>query len=264
MPEERPAVLVTGASRGLGRGIALHVAEMGCSVGINYANNEVAARETVDLCKQRAPHSDQKFVTLKADIASTKGREQLAEDTFSAFGRLDALVNNAGIPPTVRADLTEMTEQSFDDVLATNLRGPHFLTQMVVRHWMKNPSASVLAGGRKIIFVSSVSAVMASVNRGEYCMSKAGLSMAAKLWAARLASEGIQVFEVRPGIMATDMTSSVKQKYDAMIAAGDIPQRRWGDPDDVGKAVKALLSNSFPFSTGSVINVDGGLSLERL
>ena len=264
MPEQKPVVLVTGASRGLGRGIALHVAETGCSVGINFANNEAAAKETVDLCKKRAPHSDQKFVALKADIASTKGREQLVEKTFGELGRLDALVNNAGIPPTVRADLTEMSEQSFDDVLATNLRGPHFLTQIVVRHWMKNPSPPLLDGGRKVIFISSVSAVMASVNRGEYCMSKAGLSMATKLWAARLASEGIQVFEVRPGIMATDMTSGVKQKYDAMIAAGDIPQRRWGDADDVGKAVKALLSNSFPFSTGSVINVDGGLSLERL
>jgi len=264
MSEQRPVVLVTGASRGLGRGIALHVAEMGCSVGINYASNEAAANETVELCKQRAPHPHQKFVALKADIASTKGREQLVEKTLGALGRLDALVNNAGIPPTVRADLTEMTEQSFDDVLATNLRGPHFLTQMVVQRWMKNQTPPLLAGGRKIIFVSSVSAVMASVNRGEYCMSKAGLSMAAKLWAARLASEGIQVYEVRPGIMATDMTSSVKQKYDAMIAAGDIPQRRWGNPDDVGLAVKALLSNSLPFSTGSVINVDGGLSLERL
>ena len=264
MPEQRPVILVTGASRGLGRGIAVHVAEMGCSVGINYANNEAAAKETADLCKQRAPHPDQKFVALKADIASTKGREQLIQKTLAALGTIDGLVNNAGIPPTVRADLTEMTEQSFDDVMATNLRGPHFLTQMVVQYWLKNSQPSSLAGGRKIIFVSSVSAVMASVNRGEYCMSKAGLSMAAKLWAARLASEEIQVYEVRPGIMATDMTSGVKQKYDAMIAAGDIPQRRWGDPDDVGLAVKALLSNSFPFSTGSVINVDGGLSLERL
>jgi NAD(P)-dependent dehydrogenase (short-subunit alcohol dehydrogenase family) len=181
------------------------------------------------------------------------------------YGEIDALVNNAGIAPKVRADMLEAGEESFSELIATNLQGPYFLTQAFAQRWLK-PGAlpSALPHGRKIIFVTSISAETASPGRGEYCVSKAGLSMAAKLWAARLAPEGISVYELRPGIMATDMTSGVKAKYDALLEQGIVPQKRWGTPKDVGLAAKALLAGDFPFSAGSVINVDGGFHMSRL
>jgi NAD(P)-dependent dehydrogenase (short-subunit alcohol dehydrogenase family) len=264
MTESLPVVLITGASRGLGRGIALRVAELGCSIGINYVKNDPAADETIELCKQRQIHDHQRFLRLKADISSGAERSRLVDNTIREFGRIDALVNNAGTGPKVRNDITEMTEQSFDDVLSTNLRGPHFLTQLVARYWLKHEVSPLLPKGFTAIFISSVSAEMASISRGEYCVSKAGLSMVTKLWATRLAGEGIQVLELRPGIMATDMTRGVRPKYAALLAEGVVPQGRWGEPDDVGLAVKAILSGHFPFSTGSVINIDGGLTLPRL
>lgn len=264
MAESLPVVLITGASRGLGRGIAQRVAELGCSIGINYVSNKGAAKETVDLCRKKQSRKEQRFVAIQADINSAEERSNLVKKTIQEFGRIDALVNNAGIGPKERKDITEMSELSFDEVLGTNLRGPHFLTQLVVKHWLKSKAKPLLPGGLAVVFISSVSAEMASIHRGEYCISKAGLSMVAKLWAARLSGEGINVFELRPGIMATDMTSAVKQKYDKMLAEGVVPQRRWGEPDDVGLAVKAILSGHFPFSSGSVINIDGGLTLPRL
>lgn len=264
MPESLPVVIITGASRGLGRGIALRVAELGCSIVVNYARNAEAARETIESCKKRQTNPEQTFLSVRADITVGKDRASLIEKTVKEFGRIDVLVNNAGIGPKERKDITEMTEQSFDEVVANNLRGPHFLTQLVVQKWLKTNDSPLLPGGRTIVFVTSVSAEMASVNRGEYCISKAGLSMVARLWATRLASVHIQVFELRPGIMATDMTAGVKQKYDTAMAGGVVPQRRWGEPDDVGLAVKAILSGSFPFSTGSIVNIDGGLTLPRL
>jgi len=264
MDKSLPVVLITGASRGLGRGIAQRVAELGCSIGIHYASNTAAAKETIDLCKIKQSRKEQKFVAIQADISSDEERRSLVKKMVQEFGRIDALVNNAGIGPKERKDITEMSELSFDEVLGTNLRGPHFLTQLVVKHWFKSKAKPLLPGGLAIVFISSVSAEMASIHRGEYCISKAGLSMVAKLWAARLSGEGINVFELRPGIMATDMTSGVKQKYDKMLNEGVVPQRRWGEPDDVGLAVKAILSGHFPFSSGSVINIDGGLTLPRL
>jgi NAD(P)-dependent dehydrogenase (short-subunit alcohol dehydrogenase family) len=164
----------------------------------------------------------------------------------------------------VRADILDATEDSFDELIAVNLKGPYFLSQAVAKHWLDDGGPSRLGGGHKLVFVTSASAARASINRGEYCVSKAGLAMAVKLWATRLAGDGIQVFEVRPGIMATDMTAAVKDKYDRMIADGLVPQGRWGTGEDVGLAVSALLSGRFPFSTGDVLNVDGGLHLERL
>ena len=264
MAESLPVVLITGASRGLGRGIAQRVAELGCSIGINYASNAAAAKETVDLCRKKQSRKEQRFVAIRADITSDEERRSLVKKMVQEFGRIDALINNAGIGPKERKDITEMSEQSFDEVLGTNLRGPHFLTQLIVKHWLKSKAKPLLPGGLAIVFISSISAEMASIHRGEYCISKAGLSMVAKLWAARLSGEGITVFELRPGIMATDMTSAVKQKYDKMLGEGVVPQRRWGEPDDVGLAVKAILSGHFPFSSGSVINIDGGLTLPRL
>ena len=183
---------------------------------------------------------------------------------FRSFGTLDALVNNAGIAPRVRADILEASEESFDELMATNVRGPYFLTREIARRWLAGPRDTPLPGGRKVVFVTSISAETASTTRGDYCMSKAALSMAAKLWAARLAPEGIPVYEVRPGIMLTDMTSGVKEKYDALLAQGLVPQGRWGTPEDTGKAVRALLEGAFPFSTGGIFDVDGGFHVSRL
>ena len=256
--------LVTGASRGLGRGIAEALSRDGLDVAIHYGSRRTAAEETEAACRKAATRTGQKFVLVAGDIAKTDDRRRIVEETLAAFGRIDALVNNAGIAPRVRADILEATEASFDELIAVNLKGPYFLSQLVARHWLERRGQSALPGGYKLVFVSSASAVRASINRGDYCMSKAGVAMAAKLWAARLAADGAQVYELRPGIMATDMTAAVKEKYDRMIAEGAIPQGRWGTPEDVGRAVSALLKGSLPFSTGDVINIDGGLHLERL
>jgi NAD(P)-dependent dehydrogenase (short-subunit alcohol dehydrogenase family) len=261
---ETPVVLVTGASRGLGRGIALCLARDGKSVAIHYASNRTAADETVAECQKHAIHAGQRFVAVGGDVGKSLDRSRIVSETLSEFGRIDALVNNAGIAPRVRADIVDATEESFDEVIGINLKGPYFLSQAVARTWLERPNASRLSGGYKLIFVSSISAYLASINRGEYCISKAGLAMATKLWATRLATDGIQVFEIRPGIMATDMTAGVKEKYDKLIAEGLVPQKRWGTGDDVGRAVVTLLQGSFPFSTGDVFNVDGGMHLQRL
>ncbi|HEY3913115.1 MAG TPA: SDR family oxidoreductase, partial [Verrucomicrobiae bacterium] len=180
------------------------------------------------------------------------------------LGRLDALVNNAGMAPRVRSDITESSEESYDEVMGVNLKGPYFLSQLAARHWLKHPGQSFLPGGYKLIFITSISANTASVNRGEYCLSKAALAMASQLWATRLANEGVQVFEIRPGIMETDMTAGVREKYDQLIADGLVPQKRWGTPEDVGTSVASILKGGLPFSTGQVISVDGGFHLRRL
>lgn len=258
-------VLVTGSSRGLGRGVAERLAACGHSVAIHYANNRAAAEETAAHCATLAKDPAQTFPIVGGNIGEASGREKLMAETLAAFGgRLDALVNNAGIAPRVRADITEATEEIFDEVIAVNLKGPYFLSQLAVRHWRENPAACRLDGGYKLVFVTSLSANTASVNRGEYCISKAGLAMATQLWAVRLADEGIQVLELRPGIMATDMTAGVKEKYDRLLAEGIVPQKRWGTPSDLGRAVECILAGAFPFSTGDVINVDGGFHLKRL
>ncbi len=263
MPEP-PVVLVTGASRGLGRGIAVRLAEMGMSAVINYAGNERAARDTLDRCRAVCSSPDQQFVPLQANLALAADRERLVRETLAACGRIDALVSNAGVGPRVRNDMTGTTEASFQEVMQTNLTGAFFLTQRVVAYWLEAGPKPLLPHGFKIVFNTSISAASASTNRPEYCISKAGLSMAAQLWAVRLAAEGIQVYEIRPGIMATDMTAGVRPKYDAMIAEGRVPQRRWGTPEDAGLAVGALLSGAFPYSTGAVIYLDGGLHLRTL
>jgi len=257
-------VLITGASRGLGRGIAIEAAAQGLSVAINYVSNRGAADETSALCRKVAPDPAQVFLPVAGDVGNTQARIAIVEAALAAFGRIDALVNNAGIAPRVRADITEATEESFEELIRTNLQGPYFLTQRVVNHWLAAKYESRLHGGFKVIFVTSISADTASVNRGDYCISKAGVSMASQLWAARLADEGIQVIEVRPGIMATDMTAGVKEKYDRLIADGLVPQRRWGTAEDVGRAVRAVLGGAFAYTTGSVIHVDGGFNMRRL
>jgi len=266
MAETVPVALVTGASRGIGRGIALELARIGFSVAINYANNRASAEECRKLCVQASPSGTQAtFETIQADISRSEERRKLLEVVRQRFGWIDLLVNNAGVAPRVRADVLETTEESFDRLLAVNVKGPYFLTQAVANLWLSSPGELQSRKRKpKIVIISSLSAYAASVNRGDYCVSKAALSMLTPLFAVRLAEYGIHVYEIRPGVIATDMTGPVKEKYDKMIAAGLTPIKRWGTPEDVGRAVAAIAEERFPFSTGEVINVDGGFHLHRL
>ncbi|MBE7499967.1 MAG: SDR family oxidoreductase [Verrucomicrobiales bacterium] len=293
-----PVALITGASRGIGRGIALELARLGYHLVINFAGNRAAADQTAADCRSAAAEQAHTIQAepCQADIAIPADRERLIEFTRATFHRLDLLVNNAGVAPSVRADLLEATEASFDRLMAVNVKGPFFLTQLAAR-WMieqvGNRAAPAPEVGRsnfegrgpkvegrspkvegrspkvegrspKIVTVSSISAYTASVNRGDYCVSKAALAMLTPLFATRLAEHGIQVFEIRPGIIATDMTGPVREKYDRLIADGLTPIARWGQPADVGRAVAAIAQDRFPFSTGEVLNVDGGFHLRRL
>ena len=265
-----PVALITGASRGIGRGIALALARAGWNLAVNYAGNAEAAAETVRDCVEAAATRKQaiRVIPCRADVTSAQDRTALVDRVETELGPIDLLVNNAGIAPSVRADLLEATEASFDTLIATNLKGPFLLTQHVARRMLVTPPASEERSGipvrRKIVFVSSISAYTASVQRGDYCISKAGVSMLTKLFAARLAGAGIGVFEIRPGIIATDMTRPVQDKYDRLIGDGLTPIRRWGTPEDVGKAVLAIADDLLPFSTGEVLNVDGGFHLRTL
>ncbi len=260
-----PIALVTGASRGIGRGIALALARAGFSVAINFAVNREAAEECRQLCQAAAPASfGASFEIFPADISVARDRGSLLKAVAERFGWIDLLVNNAGVAPTERKDLLEATEESFNRVIGINLRGPFFLTQAVARFWLAGLAQPPARPRPKIITISSMSAYTASINRGDYCVSKAGLSMMTQLFAVRLAGEGIGVYEIRPGIVATDMTGPVKEKYDRMIAGGLTPIARWGAPEDVGRAVVAIAQDAFPFSTGEVFNVDGGFHIRRL
>jgi NAD(P)-dependent dehydrogenase (short-subunit alcohol dehydrogenase family) len=256
--------LITGASRGIGRGIALALAENGWDLVINYAGNEAAARQTAGDCLKAASSAGFKIRTeiCQADISKSADRSQLIEFTRSKFGGLDLLVNNAGVAPEVRADILEATEASFDRLININVKGPYFLTQLAAKCMIAD--AGKRQANPKIITISSVSAYAASTNRGDYCVAKAALSMLTPLYASRLAEYGINVYEIRPGIIATDMTGPVKEKYDKLIADGLTPIKRWGAPEDVGKAVVTIANDSLPFSTGEVINVDGGFHIRRL
>jgi 3-oxoacyl-[acyl-carrier protein] reductase len=256
--------LVTGGTRGIGLGIARALAREGWRLALCGVRPEEQVRDVLAELG-RGPGDAAYFV---ADVARPADRRALVDGVVERFGRIDALVNNAGRAPRVRADLLEATEESFEELLQTNLQGPYFLTQAVARLMLEGSgdeqgSAAALAR-RAIVFVTSVSAEMASPNRGEYCVSKAGLAMAARLFAVRLAPHGVPVFEVRPGIIATDMTARVKDVYDKRIADGLVPEARWGTPEDVGAVVAALLRGDAPYATGSVIHVDGGLALPRL
>jgi 3-oxoacyl-[acyl-carrier protein] reductase len=260
-----PVALITGASRGIGRGIALELAAIGFDLVINFASNAEAAEQTARDCAFRGKSAGQtvRAIPCQADIALTGDRRKLIDFTREKFQRLDLLINNAGVAPTVRADLLEATEESFDRLIDVNARAPFFLTQLAAR-WMIEQRKSNASRRLQIVTISSISAYAASVNRGDYCVAKAALSMLTPLFAARLAEDGINVYEIRPGIIATDMTSGVKGKYDSLIAAGLTPIKRWGTPEDVGKAVAAIAQNLLPFSTGEVINVDGGFHLKVL
>ena len=250
--------LVTGGTRGIGLGVARALARDGWTLALCGLRSR---EEVADVVSELASlGNDAEY--WPADIGSPIDRVRLLSSIVARFGTVHALVNNAGRAPRVRADLLAATEESFEEVMRTNLQGPYFLTQAVARLLTEQQAPESMS--RAIVFVTSVSAELASPHRGEYCVSKAGLSMAAKLFAVRLAPDGIPVFEVRPGIIATDMTAGVKEMYDTRIAAGLVPDGRWGQPDDVGRAVAALLRGDVAYATGTVINVDGGLSIPRL
>ena len=264
MSQSRGVAIVTGGSRGIGRGIAVSLAGAGMDVVINYAGNEAAAQECRALCQKAASHAGARFEICQADVGVADDRARLVDFTRETFGRIDCLVNNAGVAPSARMDILEAEEASFDRLMSINLKGPYFLTQRVAR-WMVELRGTLGASyAPTIITVTSISAYTASVNRGDYCISKSGLAMLTKLFAVRLAEHGIGVFEIRPGVIQTDMTSGVTAKYDKLIGEGLTPIRRWGFPDDIGKAVSAVAVGSFPFSTGEVINVDGGFHLKWL
>ena len=260
--------LITGASRGIGRGIALELAKLGCDLVVNYASSTPAAQGTAQDCAAVAQAAGRaiRAKVCQADISLAGDRKKLIDFTRTEFGRLDLLVNNAGVAPNVRADILDATEESFDRLININVKGPYFLTQLAAQWMMEQRRAGVPPAPfqPKIITISSISAYTASVNRGDYCIAKAALSMLTPLYAARLAEHGINVYELRPGIIATDMTGPVKAKYDKLIAEDLTPIKRWGTPEDVGKAVAAIAQDLLPFSTGEVINVDGGFHLRRL
>ena len=259
------AALITGASRGIGRGIAIELASAGWDVIVNYAGNREAASETSALCTERARAAGRKVRTkiFQADVGQAEDRAQLINFSRETLGRLDLLVNNAGITSIGRADLLDASEENFDALMAVNLKGPFFLSQLAGR-WMIEQVETNPSRRPKIVNVSSISAHAVSTNRGDYCVAKAGLEMVTRLFAARLADHGINVHEIRPGVIASDMTAPVKEKYDKLINEGLTPIRRWGKPNDVGRAVAALALDYFPFTTGEVFNVDGGFNVRRL
>jgi 3-oxoacyl-[acyl-carrier protein] reductase len=250
--------IVTGGTRGIGLGIALKLAEKGFIIAMTGRREASEIRDALAQVREHAPAS----MYVQADVTNIGDRKRLLETVEASYGRLDVLVNNAGIAPKVRADILDASEESFDELITTNLKGPYFLTQAVAA-WMIRQQKDD-AGHRAIINISSVSATVASVNRGDYCLSKAGIAMATKLWATRLAEHGIGVYEIRPGIIATDMTSAVQSKYDALIENGLLLEKRWGVPADVGAAVAMLAAGELPYATGAVIVLDGGLTLARL
>jgi len=262
----RPVAIVTGASRGIGRAIALELASLGYDLVINHFDSSADgepdnsnALKTQEAIKDLGTECE----VMRGDVSSAEDRDRLVALARTKFGRCDMLVNNAGVAPLKRLDILEATEESFDRVVGINLRGPYFLTQLVA-NWMIEQKKQHAERALRIVNTSSVSAYASSPSRGEYCVSKAGMSMMTMLYADRLAEYNIGVFEIRPGIIATDMTSAVKAKYDKLIAEGLTPTKRWGQPEDVAKAVGAIAEGRLDFCTGQVIDVDGGFHLRRL
>ncbi len=263
---ERPAAIVTGASRGIGKGVAKELASLGYDLVVNHFDFTTEGQAD----KSRAVQTQKEIKELGADceilrgdISSAEDRSSLVALAKSKFGRCDMLVNNAGVAPLKRMDILEVSEESYDRVMGINLKGPYFLTQLVA-NWMVEQKKTHPERAFRIVNTGSISAYTSSPARGEYCVSKAGISMMTMLYADRLAEYGIGVFEIRPGIIETDMTSVVKDKYDKLIAEGLTPIKRWGQPEDIAKAVGAIAEGRLDFSTGQVINVDGGFHLRRL
>jgi NAD(P)-dependent dehydrogenase (short-subunit alcohol dehydrogenase family) len=258
-PTTRKVALITGGSRGIGFGVAQALALEGCDLAVCGMRDETAVAEALAALRS----TGREVLYVACDVSRSGDRARLVDAVRARFGRLNVLVNNAGMAPRERHDILDATEESFEEILKVNLQGPYFLTQSCAR-WMIGQRQADPACPACIVNVSSVSATVASVTRGEYCISKAGVSMATQLWAARLGSHGIPVYEVRPGIIATDMTAGVRAKYDKLIAEGLLVQPRWGTPEDVGRAVVMLARGDLAYSTGQVIMVDGGLTVPRL
>ena len=263
---DKPVTIITGASRGIGRAIAKELAVLGYDIIVNFFDfdsqgnpDDSAAMQTQSEIKAAGVECE----ILRGDVSNSEDRQKLVDLAKEKFGRCDMLVNNAGVAPSKRMDVLEASEQSYDRVMNVNLKGPYFLTQLVA-NWMIEQRRQYAKRNFRIVNTGSISAYTSSPTRGEYCLSKAGISMMTKLYADRLAEFGIGVFEIRPGIIMTDMTSAVKDKYDKLIAEGLTPIKRWGQPEDVAKAVGAIAEGRLDFSTGQVINVDGGFHLRRL
>lgn len=251
--------LVTGGTRGIGLGISQKLAADGFNLAVNGRREGSEIADTLDAL--RSAGAD--VLYCRADVASADDRQRMIAEIRGRFGQLDVLVNNAGVAPNERADILDAGEASFDRLISINLKGPYFLTQLAAR-WMADQYKADNRFTGSIINVSSVSATVASVNRGDYCISKAGIAMATRLWAARMAEFGVGVYEVRPGVIKTDMTAGVTEKYDKLIAEGLTVDPRWGNPEDVGRAVGVLARGELSYATGSVLMVDGGLTLPRL
>lgn len=247
--------LVTGGGRGIGAGICDALASGGWALAFTGRKSAEEMAQRIEALRSLGAPDTAYF---QSDVSDIEAHGPLLDAIFAKFGRLDALVNNAGVAPQVRLDVLETTPESFDRLLNTNLRGPFFLTQAAARRFVANKTPAT------IVNVGSISATVASVSRGEYCISKAGVAMATSLWATRLAAEGIRVYEVRPGVIHTDMTGPVREKYDRLLAEGLAPQARWGEPEDIGRAIAMLLRGDLAYSTGQVINIDGGMTLQRL
>jgi NAD(P)-dependent dehydrogenase (short-subunit alcohol dehydrogenase family) len=262
----KPAAIITGASRGIGKAIALELADLGYDIAINHFDFDADGNPEGKTAQKTAGEIEgkgAKCLSIRGDISSQNDRQKLVETVRCEFGRCDMLVNNAGVAPTERADILEASEESFDRVMSINLKGPYFLTQAIA-NWMIEQKEEEPDRTPRIVNTGSISAYTSSPERGEYCISKAGVGMMTKLYADRLAEYNIGVFEVRPGIVKTDMISAVQDKYDRLIADGITPIKRWGLPEDIGRAVGAIAEGRLDFSTGQVINVDGGFHLRRL
>jgi NAD(P)-dependent dehydrogenase (short-subunit alcohol dehydrogenase family) len=255
LAQDKQVALVTGGSRGIGRGISEALADAGWAIVINYRSSAEAAQSLADEVTQQGGAA----LAIQCDVAEPEDRERLVSQIMDAYGRVDLLVNNAGMAPRQRMDMLQATEASYDEVMTVNLKGPFFLTQRIANLMIEQERAGT------IVNIGSISAYTSSPNRAEYCISKAGMGMMTLLFADRLAEHGIRVYEIRPGIIETDMTSAVKDKYDHLIGEqGLTPIRRWGQPEDVARAVLAVAENNLPFSTGEIINVDGGFHFRRL
>jgi 3-oxoacyl-[acyl-carrier protein] reductase len=255
----RKTALITGGSRGIGLGIAKELAKAGFNLAINGVREQHSVQHVLDELKK----SGVEVLYAQGNVSEKKEREKIFRTVTGHFGHLNVLVNNAGIAPRERKDVLEGSEEIFDEVLNVNLKGPYFLTQLFANHMVEMKKENPEFWGC-IINVSSVSAFVASVNRGEYCISKAGIAMATKLWAARLGEFGIPVYEIQPGIIQTDMTAGVTEKYDRLFEQGLSIQKRWGLPEDVGKVAAAMATGMLPYSTGQVVMVDGGMTVQRL
>lgn len=254
-----PAAFVTGGSRGIGLAISRMLCKNGYDVAVNGVRDESQVQGVLDDLRSMGTH----VIYCQGDVGDGAHRKKMVEQLIDSFGRLNVLVNNAGVAPKERLDPLQATEESYDRVMNINLKGPYFLTQSIA-NWMVQQKMADQGYKGTIVNIGSISATIVSANRGEYCISKAGFAMHSKIWAVRLGEFDIPVYEIRPGVIKTDMTSKVQEKYDKLIADGLHVQPRWGYPEDVANAVEAMVDGKFPFSTGDVFMVDGGISIQRL